>query len=106
MMFEGLKVGDEVVVLLHRGHDKRTVDKVGRKYLTIGGVEFYLADGRSKSGYTHPRAYTIEAYALVERMAEAEKALRDLDVTIGYRVKDRQALVLYLYEALKPRGLT
>lgn len=102
MKFGGLKVGDKVAVSLHRGHAEWTVEKVGRKYFTAGRCEFRLEDGTSTSGYSSPRASTLEDHARAMRVAEADKALRAMHVEISYRAGSRGELVLAVYEALKP----
>lgn len=103
-MFDGLKVGDKVAVSLpsRRGHAHWMVEKIGRKYFTAGGNQFQLKDGASTTGYSYPRAHTVEDHALSVRAADAERALRILNVVIDYGAKDRRDRILAVYGALKP----
>jgi len=101
-MFKGLKIGDRVAVAQRRGHAEWAVGKVGRKYFTAGRVEFCLEDGSLRSGYSTPRASTLEGHALDMRAAAAEKAMHAVNVVIDYGAKDRRARVLSVYEVLKP----
>ena len=100
MMFEGIKVGDKVAVILHRGSAEWTVEKVGRKYFKAGHHEFRLDDGHSTSDYSYPKAYTLEDHAKNLRSADAEKELREFGVQIDFYRSGRRERILAVHEAL------
>lgn len=49
---KGVKVGDRVIIVgsapQGRGWEEKTVEIVGRKYVTVGGMQFSIEDGQKK----------------------------------------------------------
>ncbi len=100
-----LKVGDTVFVNTSGRADDGgflLVTKVGRKYFKAGGYEFQLEDGKSTSGYSWPRAYTLEEHEENVRVEEAEKAMLRIGITVDYGQKDRRAILLEVYQEIRP----
>jgi hypothetical protein len=75
----GVKVGDEVVVTIARieAAQREKVTAVGRKYITVGGCEYAIADGSWKRpGFeSHRRVYTLEQWQSVELRSRLDAAI-------------------------------
>lgn len=96
MIFEQLKKGDHVVVVYHggRGFREVAVTKCGPKYFTADGHKFYRDTGCSVSGYSDPRAITLEQHAFEERYKLAEYHLINFGIRFDYSTgKDKVVLV-------------
>lgn len=101
MTFKGLRVGDAVVVHHHRGSAEWTVTKVGRKYFTAGSSEFRLEDGCSTSGYSIPRATTLEDHALSVKSDKAEGELRAFGISFECGRSERRERILAVHDAIR-----
>lgn len=78
-MSEKFKVGDEVMI--HEvigGSSTATVEKVGRKYVTVDGLEYEIATGRWNNkhyGY-HRACYTMAEWDRKKKVEAYLKAVR------------------------------
>lgn len=97
-------VGDRVIVVRYGNKaEVRTVERVGRKYLHVGGYSFYKETGTCTSGYGDPYLLTEEAHADKKKLADLARALVDVyDIKVEFgRMHQTPAAKLRVLEALK-----
>jgi hypothetical protein len=96
-----LKIGDPVMINdINRGWSRRTVSKVGHKYVHAGDQKFDIATGRVADQYGHAHAYTLSQWEHIEAVEKARKALRGLGLTVERGTSEEA--VLRMVDLLKP----
>jgi len=84
---EGLKVGDEVLVIQQRSMPRSAiVTAIGRKLISVSGERFkFNRDGGNNGQYMDPRLSTPEIQAFYARVAEAVAFLKERDIEVNWR---------------------
>lgn len=96
-----VRVGDKITIHdVNLGTRKRTVDKVGNKWLHAGNDRFDRDTGRIDDDFGHATAYAVEAWDYLERVRSARRELIDFGLTSNPRMDDD--LLLKVHEVLKP----
>ena len=106
-MYSHLKPGDPVVVLdVNHPARRKTVENVGRKYISVKGeyqAKFDLHTGVEKStpGYgTNRSIVTVEQHESALKVEQARKELLDFGVELSYRMSMPAAKILAIRAAL------
>lgn len=80
----GVQVGDEVYIsLFGQKLVPGTVQKIGRKWVTVSGYQFSIEDGSYNSGYSG-HALTKAQYAELQERSDLVEELKDFGFGIHF----------------------